>query len=286
MKLVKTGLIVLAIGIVSAIVTIIAYRQFQVKDGENADPDSFVTQTPTSSPSPTALPTPEIIDYSSTTTAGGENYIELSPKIEDQQAYIAYPRTILKDEPPAIVVYYHGSTQQITTNFKQEVMKNMRIYGEFFANKNIAFLASNQHGDNWGNKVAVEDTRKLIAWVKQRYLTSGTVYVFAFSMGGMPAMRHVIMYPKEVKRIALLAPAQQVETYTAAQIKLFRQVPLKVWHGTSDVNVPYWVTEELQTYFKKYDVPLEVVKLKGKTHWDVDTEYRQGVYEWLAEEAK
>jgi predicted esterase len=100
-------------------------------------------------------------------------------------------------------------------------------------------------------------------------------------MGGMPALKQVILYPKEVSRIALLAPAQQVETYTSTQIKYFREVKLKVWHGTADMNVPYWVTEELVTYFKKNNTPIEVVTLKGKIHWDVDTEYMKDVYEWF-----
>lgn len=272
--------IFLAIALVS--VLLISLYIFTSPSGtQKTIPTVTPTATQTVPVTTTVPPTPEIIDYSSTSDKGGENYIELQPKVDGQQGYIAYPRTITKSTPPAVVVYYHGSAQQITTDFNNEVMKNMHAYGKFFAGKNIAFLASNQHGDNWGNKIAVEDTRKLVDWVKKRYLTNGTIYVLGFSMGGMPAMRHVIMYPKEVKRIALLAPAQQVETYTAAQIRLFKGVPLKVWHGTADVNVPYWVTEELQAYFKKYDVPLVVEKLKGKTHWDVDTEYRQEVYEWM-----
>ena len=255
---------------------------FTAEANKAEDKQLTVTATPEITPIPTTVaPTPILIDYSGTSHIGGEHYIELSPKIGTEQGYVAFPKTVDEANPPAIVVYYHGSAQKITTNFIEDVMKNMRKYGEYFANRNIAFVASNQHGDNWGNKVAVEDTRALVAWVRKRYVTSPTIYVLGFSMGGMPAMRHVIMYPKEVSRIALLAPAQQVETYIAAQIKMFRNVPLKVWHGTADVNVPYWVTEELQTYFKKNNTPVVVVTLKGKVHWDVDTEYMKDVYEWF-----
>lgn len=242
--------------------------------------DNPETITPTPLPT-TPEPTPVTIMFEEKAAPGAEHFFEKTPKLGGEQGYVAYPMKIQEDKPPAIVMYYHGSTQRITTNFSEQVMKNMREYGSFFTERNVAFLASNQHGDNFGRIVAVEDSRALIKWVQDRYPISGNVYILGFSMGGMPAMRHVVTYPKEVKKIALLAPAQQIETYSAAQIKQFSQVRLKVWHGTADVNVPYWVAEELATYFEKHSVPLELVTLKGKTHWDVDTEYMNEIYEWF-----
>ncbi len=244
-----------------------------------------VEPTPTATQSVIATTTPEVtpeaITYDGFTPTGMSGFIEEYPKLGGEQGYVAVPKTIEKDNPPSVIMYYHGSTQKITTNFKDEVMKNMRLYGQTMTKHNVIFLASNQHGDNYGSKTAVEDSRTLINYVNKNYLTSGKIYVLGFSMGGMPAMKHVVLYPKEVTRIALLAPAQQVETYTAEQIKLFKNVPLKIWHGTADANVPYWVTEELQTYFKKQNTPVTVVTLKGKIHWDVDTEYMNDVLDWF-----
>ena len=248
------------------------------------------TETPTPTPTvvTTTVPvtltptvTEEVISYpNEKSPAGYTNFFEKMPVISGEQAYVAYPKTTYKNHEPDVIIYYHGSTQRITTNFKDEVMKNMRKYGAYMTDKNMVFLASNQHGDNWGSKTSVEDSRSLIAWVRKNYPTSANVYVLGFSMGGMPAMKHVILYPNEVKKIALLAPANQVENYTTAQIKLFAKVPLKIWHGTADVNVPYSATKELVDDFTKQHVSVEVVALKGKVHWDVDTEYMADVYQY------
>lgn len=247
---------------------------------------SGLAPTITTTPIPTTAiqtPTEEVITYEGSSPEGHSNLIEGLPVVNGEQGYVAFPKSIEKAKPPGIVIYYHGSGQRITKNFSDLVMKNMRAYGTFFASRNMAFVASNQHGDNQGNQIAVIDSDKLINWVKSKYLTSNDIFVIGFSMGGKPAMRHVLMHPNSVRRIALLAPAQQIETYTSSQIKYFRTVELKVWHGTADVNVPYWVTEELVSYFKKNNTPIEVVTLKGKTHWDVDTEYMQEIFKWFVQ---
>lgn len=274
------------LGLITILVIAICTALYVSSQNENDQDSPVVTPSPTiiATATPTPTPTEATITYEGTTPKGYTHFVESSPKLGGEQCYVAFPKTIKESNPPAVVIYYHGSTQRITTNFSEEVMKNMRTYGAYFTEKNIAFLASNQHGDNWGSKTAVEDSRALIKWVNEKYKTSGVVYVLGFSMGGQPALKHVILYPKEVSRIALLAPAQQVETYTVAQIKLFREVPLKVWHGTADVNVPYWVTEQLVTYFKKQNTPITVVTLKGKVHWDVDTEYSEDVWKWFTQE--
>src|SRR5690349_12883323 len=107
------------------------------------------TPTPTATPTATLTPTPEpTIVYEGTSPKGYTHFIETSPKIGGEQGYVAFPKTIETNTPPALVIYYHGSTQRITTNFSEEVMKNMRTYGAYFTTKNMAFLASNQHGDN------------------------------------------------------------------------------------------------------------------------------------------
>jgi len=229
----------------------------------------------------TPEPTPTPLIYDETPPAKLTGFFEKQPIISTQQGYVAYPLVVDIENPPSIVVYYHGSTQKITKNFSEDVMKNMRKYGDYFANRNFVFVASNQHGDNWGKKIAVDDSMALVKWVTDRYPITNDIYVLGFSMGGQPAMKHVIVHPKDVRKIALLAPANQVEYYTATQIKYFRQVPLEIWHGTADVNVPYWATKLLVKEFGKQKTPVVVHTLDGKTHWDVDTEYMEDVYDFF-----
>lgn len=270
------------------LISVAIYLVSQRASSSNALPvltptPSQVEATPLPTDTTTPLP-PTPVLLNETPVKGYDHYFEKLPTVNGQQGYVAFPLTYNAENLPPIVMYYHGSGQRITTNFSDQVMKNMRAYGAYFTSRGYAFLASNQHGDNQGNKVAIEDSEALIKWVKDRYETSDSLFVIGFSMGGKPAMRHVLLHPTKVNRIALLAPAQQIETYTAEQVKLFKNTETKVWHGTADVNVPYWVTEELQTYFKKYSVPLQIVTLKGKTHWDVDTEYMKDIEAWFSEE--
>lgn len=272
------------------LISVAVYLVSQRASSSNALPvltptPSQVEATPLLTDTTTPLP-PTPVLLNETPVKGYDHYFEKLPTVNGQQGYVSFPLTYNAESLPPIVMYYHGSGQRITSNFSDQVMKNMRAYGAYFTSKGYAFLASNQHGDNQGNKVAVEDSEALIKWVKERYDTADSLFVIGFSMGGKPAMRHVLLHPTKVERLALLAPAQQIETYTAEQIKLFKNTETKVWHGTADVNVPYWVTEELQAYFKKYSVPLQIVTLKGKTHWDVDTEYMKDIEVWFSEEVR
>lgn len=285
----KKAMLLLLVIFFSTTLLYYVFKQVQHKNSQRESP--IPTPVQTTSPEPTMpentpTPTPSFIEVSEIPVKGYDHFFEKLPKVNGQQGYVAYPLRYDPENPPSVVMYYHGSGQSITTNFNEQVMKNMRAYGNYFTQNNYVFLASHQHGDNQGNKVAIEDSEALVQWVKSKYTVADRLFMLGFSMGGKPAMRHVLLHPSKVKRIALLAPAQQIETYTADQIKLFKNSELKVWHGTADVNVPYWVTEELQRYFKKYSVPLQIVTLKGKTHWDIDTEYMKDIKEWFEQEGK
>lgn len=237
------------------------------------EPTLSVTTTPTLIVQ-TPAPTPTPLVFTDAPPSGHTGFFEKLPILSGQQGYVAYPQIVDPANPPTIIMYYHGSTQKITKDFKSnQVMKDMRAYGAYMTKYNFAFLASNQHGDNWGSAQAVNDSEALIAWVRKTYPAQSKIVVLGFSMGGMPAMKHVLLYPTHVSKIALLAPANQVELFKAADFQKFKKIPMAIWHGTSDVNVPYSVTQELMIEFAKYKIKPTLHTLKGKTHWNVDTEY-------------
>lgn len=265
------------------IVMIVAITVFIVIFKKSSPPE-MVQTNPTPTPvatTATPVPTPTPIVYSETAPEGFSGFFEKTPSIGGQQGYVAYPSTIDPALPPTIVMYYHGSSQRITTNFSDEVMKNVRYMASEFTKKNFVFLASNQHGDNYGSVAAVQDSIALIDWVKTQYPIEEKIMILGFSMGGMPAMKHVLLHHTTIKKIALLAPATQVELYKADDFEKYRNVPLKVWHGTADKNVPYWVGKELLTYFTKKELPIELVTLDGKTHFQIDTEYTADIIDFF-----
>jgi predicted esterase len=231
--------------------------------------------------SPTPMPTPSVTILTKKPVSGFTHFFEEQPVINGQQTYIAYPLEIPTDNPPLAIVYYHGSGQSITKDFSQEVMQNMRAYGAYFTERNLVFIASQQHGDNYGKAVAIEDTVQALDYVRKTYSIQKYYAVMGFSMGGMPALRHAIMYPNLLKKIVLLAPVNGIETYSVAEKKTLASIDTKLWHGTKDTNVPYWATELLVKGLKPYNPKLEVVTLQGKIHWDVDTEYMEDIAEFV-----
>jgi hypothetical protein len=264
---------ILGIIAVLGIVGFFIFTQNQGKTGDNA------SVTPT--PSQTVVPTPTEDPYRTfeeeTVTADG-HYFEKLPLIEGQQAYIAYPKTILKAAPPTIVVYSHGSITTITKNMNDEFMQDMRSYGEFFTENGYIFAASAMHGQNWGNAASVADMKAMVQWIKENYPAQEKVNLVAHSMGGLPTWRFAFENPTLVNKIALLAPTSNYETYKKANYDAIKTIPIRIWHGNKDVNVPYSVSTTMLARAKANGVQnIELVTLQGKTHWDVDTELMQDI---------
>jgi predicted esterase len=267
--------------LVFVVLVFIAAIAYKVRENSTVNP---TTPTPTATvaitteaPTPTATPTPTKIVYDIAAPANYDYFFELQPVVNGQQTYIAYPKNIDPENPPKVVVYYHGSGQQITKDFSDQVMKNMRMYGAYFTQRDFAFIASNQHGDNYGKAIAIEDTVKALDYVKSKYPVNPRYFVLGFSMGGMPALRHVITHPNLIDKLALLAPVNGIEGYTNAEKTTLAKIPTTIWHGTKDTNVPYWATELYVKGLAAYKPKLTVVTLTGKIHWDVDTEYMEQI---------
>lgn len=249
--------------------------------------EATITPTPTvtveSTPEVTPEPTPEIIVLNEKPVKEGAKYFEKSPSIGGQRAYFAYPLQFEKENPPTLIVYSHGSNTVVTTNFSDQFMKDLRNYGEYFTSRGYAFIASNQHGANWGSSTAIQDTRNAVKWVKATYQVQNKYNLIGFSMGGLPTLNYAFKYSSDINKMALLAPTNYANTYTKGQITSLKNVPIKLWHGNADVNVPYSMSTALVNRFKLYGKKITLVTLKGKGHWDVDTELKKDIYEFYEE---
>lgn len=214
-------------------------------------------------------------------TYDGPHYEEIFKEIEGQMAYIAIPTNIKEENKPSIVVYSHGSNTTVTSDTEDEFIQDLQAYGELYTKSNMIFAASNQHGANWGSTTAIADTKNMIDWITKNYLTTEKVYLLGFSMGGLPTMNFATTYPENLEKIALLAPTSRSNEWTESRVEKLSDVDIQIWHGTSDVNVPYSLSTALVSKFKALGRDIPLVTLEGKTHWDLDTEYMQDVLDYF-----
>ncbi|NMC09254.1 alpha/beta hydrolase [Candidatus Microgenomates bacterium] len=211
----------------------------------------------------------------------GPHYEEIFKNIEGQMAYIAVPTNIKEENKPSIVVYSHGSNTTVTSDTDDEFIQDLQKYGELYTKSNMIFAASNQHGANWGSTTAINDTKNMINWIISNYKTSEKIYLLGFSMGGLPTMNFATTYPENILKIALLAPTSKSNEWNKARIEKLANIDIQIWHGTSDVNVPYYLSTTLVSKFKSLGGDIQLITLNGKTHWDLDTEYMQEILDYF-----
>jgi len=211
----------------------------------------------------------------------GPPYLEVYETIEGQPAYIAVPAPIDPENPPRIILYSHGSNTEVSFDTDDEFMQDLQKYGIFFTENDYIFAASNQHGANWGNDESIQDNINLIAWIKERYDTQEKVNMIGYSMGGLPTMNFASDYPERVNKIALLAPTTNSNEWDAQRVAKIRDIEIKIWHGTADVNVGYSLSTTFVDRLQSFDKKVELVTLEGKTHWDIHTEYMEDILEFF-----
>ncbi len=197
---------------------------------------------------------------------------EIFQDIDGQLSYIAIDTRYETKTNLPIVIYSHGSTYSVTSNPDNQLLKDLKLYGDAFVKKGYIFAASNQHGDNWGNSYAIEDTRKLIEYIQSNFTSSKEIYLVGFSMGGLPTLNFAAKYPQNIVKIALLAPTSYATSWNSERVNAIRNIPIKIWHGNKDVNVPYSMTTSLIARLKAYDKEVVLETIDGVGHWDVDTE--------------
>ena len=91
-------------------------------------------------------------------------------------------------------------------------------------------------------------------------------------MGGLPTLNFAAKYPQNIVKIALLAPTSYATSWNSERVSAIKNIPIKIWHGNKDVNVPYSMTTSLIARLKAYDKEVVLETIDGVGHWDVDTE--------------
>jgi len=211
----------------------------------------------------------------------GPKYAEIVREFEGQTAYIAVPTSIDTDNPPAIILYSHGSNTRVISDMYDPFMIDLQGYGKYFSEQNFIFAASNAHDENWGNAASLADMLLLQQWIESHYTTSGEIYLIGFSMGGLPTTHFAVKYPENITKIALLAPTTRTYEWKQADVDAMADVDIQIWHGTKDVNIGYSNSVNFVAYMKNLGKDITLITLEGKTHFDLDTEYMDQILEFF-----
>jgi predicted esterase len=208
-------------------------------------------------------------------------YEEIFEVIDGQQAYIVVPDTLFPNSPPTLIIYSHGSNTNVTTDMDDPFMKELQEYGIFFTKHNYIFAASNQHGANWGNEASILDTLKLKQYVLEEYDIRAKLKLIGFSMGGLPTMNFTTNYPDLVSKIALLAPTVRLSEWNETRALKVKDIDIKIWHGTSDVNIPHQNSVNFVNGMKKWDIEIGLNSISGKSHFEIHTAYMDEILEFF-----
>lgn len=204
-------------------------------------------------------------------------YVDFTREVEEQTAYIAVPTKIDTNNPPAIILYSHGSDVQVIADMNDPDMLDLQSYGKYFASQNYIFAASNEHGANWGSTDSVDDMQNLENWVKAHYITQEKVYLIGHSMGGLPTMHFALKYPENIYKIALLAPTTRTYEWNQENVDLIKDIPIQIWHGSSDVNISLQSSIDFVSYMQNLGKNINLIQLQGKNHNDVKTGYKDQI---------
>jgi predicted peptidase len=209
-------------------------------------------------------------------------YEEELVEIEKQWAYITIPKPIDPNNLPRLVIYNHGSTTFVEENLDSDFKNNLLEYVDTLVLDNHIFAVSNAHGVNWGNLESIQDNYNMYTYIKDKYSIKEKIYMIGFSMGGLPTMNFATEYPNLVSKIALLAPTTRISEWDEDRVSKLKDMEIKIWHGTEDVNVGYTYTKNFVNKIESLGKEIDFVTLEGKTHWDLDTEYVSDILQFFS----
>jgi len=208
-------------------------------------------------------------------------YAEELIEIEKQWAYILAPNPIDPNNLPILVIYNHGSNKTVEENLDEDFKNDLIEYGEALTPHNYIFAVSNAHGINWGSEDSINDNYNMYKYIKDKYGIKEKIYIIGFSMGGLPTMNFVTEYPELISKIALLAPTTRSSEWDQERVDKIKDMDIKIWHGTADVNVGYTYTKNFVDKIESLGKDIDLVTLENKTHWDVDTEYIDDIFDFF-----
>jgi hypothetical protein len=198
------------------------------------------------------------------------SYFEKTTSIDGQPMYFAYPLEIILENPPELVIYSHGQLRRITENLNEEYMVGLRDYASLFASEGYAFAASNEHGDNWGGTSAMIDIQNAIEhFEKESLQINNKIHLIGFSMGGLSSINFAVNNSEKILSITLLAPTPNMNL-NEEDIKKIHNIPIKIYHGDSDVNIPLNNSIRYKELFERHGKDVNLHILEELEHYDLE----------------
>jgi len=200
-----------------------------------------------------------------TVTESSYQVADTALDVDGQMVVVYYPVGLREGAP--LILYSHGSNEHVTPEIIPAGFADaLPRYGEYFAERGAFFAASEMYGENWGSSQSQIHLLELITYFKETYAV-GDVYMFGFSMGGLPALRTARRFPESIDKVALLAPTIETDDWTETTLAAIEAIPVYIWHGTADVNVPISFSRELTVTASNLgfsNITLE--EIVGETH--------------------
>lgn len=176
-----------------------------------------------------------------------------------------------------LIIYSHGSNEHVDPNLiSQQFSSDLDRYGNYFAQNDAFFVASEMHGENWGSQESREHVKNLIDDLSKRYGCdlvqtcldpTKKIFLLGFSMGGLPTLRFAKDYPEKIEKIALIAPSIYIDEWNQEAIDIIKPIPITIWHGTQDKNVPLSLSQSFfQNAVSKGHTSVLLNEIEGEYH--------------------
>jgi predicted esterase len=238
-----------------------------------------------------------LIDYIERAVAGEDKFagqrefvrMAYRSKLDDTfQPYMVYlPTDFDSSRKYPLIVFLHGSASTET---------NIRGWRALIPDGFIALGPRGRGPSNyycWDN--AQTDIAEAIQSVKENFpIDERNVFLAGFSMGGYGVYRTFHETPGTYKAIAVFsgkpsigfqsrAPkdAKIVDFTQPANIKIFKGVPVFIFHGKRDLNVPYADTERFVAKLKRAGASVEFHAEADKGHESPSDETIQAFFAWI-----
>ena len=173
------------------------------------------------------------------------------------QPYMVYlPENYDKTKKYPLMIFLHGSASDETTiqRSKQLIPKNYIAVAPFGREKSGGF--TNEH--------AQDDITEVITAVCEDYPIDTTkILLTGFSMGGYGVYRTFFETPNRYKALAVFSGnprwrAKNAPDFTDEKhLNSFNKVPIFIFHGEKDMNIPISTTKEVAAKLKKVGAQVE-----------------------------
>ncbi len=238
-----------------------------------------------------------LIDYIEEAEAGNDRFaaqrefarMAYRSKLDDTfQPYMVYvPKDFDSNRKYPLLVFLHGSASTET---------NIRGWRDIIPEGFIALGPRGRGPSNyycWDN--AQTDIAEAIQSVKENFsIDERNVFLAGFSMGGYGVYRTFHETPGTFRAIAVFSGmpsfgfrpeaskgARIIDFTQSANIKIFKGVPVFIFHGKRDMNVPYEGTERFVAKLKRAGATVEFHAEADKGHERPSDETIHAFFAWI-----